>query len=71
MLSKLGNIKSAGLREYVDQWIFSELLPKLPHQLKHVEILRVYVLLPLIPIFSSGIYTINYFTLFLYMIIHT
>lgn len=51
---KLNSIKAAGLKELIDQLIFSELLPKLPHQLKHVEILRVYVLLPLTPTFYSG-----------------
>jgi len=53
-LYKLNSIKAAGLKELIDQLIFSELLPKLPHQLKHVEILRVYVLLPLTPTFYSG-----------------
>jgi hypothetical protein len=54
ILSKLSTIKSEGLREYLEQWVFSELLPKLPHRMKHVEILRVYVLFPLIPNFYSG-----------------
>lgn len=53
-LSKLANIKAEGLRELIEQQLYLEMLPKLPHQLKHVEILRVYVLLPLVPNFYLG-----------------
>ncbi|ODN02865.1 putative E3 ubiquitin-protein ligase HERC4 [Orchesella cincta] len=54
VLSKLASIKAEGLKELIEQQLYMEMLPKLPHQLKHVEILRVYVLLPLIPNFYSG-----------------
>lgn len=54
ILSKQTSIKAEGLKELIEQQLYREMLPKLPHQLKHVEILRVYVLVPLIPNFYKG-----------------
>ncbi|CAG7668726.1 unnamed protein product [Allacma fusca] len=54
VLSKLEGIKVSSLKELVDSVIYTNLLPKLPHQLRFVEILRVYVLIPLTPTFYEG-----------------
>ena len=69
-LSKLENIRVPSLRELVDSLIFTNLLPKLPHQLKFVEILRVYVLIPLTPTFYRSECLPKFDSLFVLVIVY-